>query len=305
MSKFFDNLLVTLRRCFLSKASRERAERFITIVAVVSFGIHLGLIAMNNLEIGPDLPASELLLNPIAAIYTPFSFILIYEVYLLIFFLPLSISQYIAKQYEIMTLIVVRRIFKDIANLDLTADWFRNEDDLQFTFDIITTLVLFVLIYVFHRLNSKRAQTETAPGAALKRFIKTKDWISVALVPLFTGLALFSFGTWLRDTFLVTPEAVRPARDLNGVFFNDFFTILILVDVLLLLFSFLHAQSFHKVIRNSGFIISTVMLKISFSATGLLNCALIISAVAFGVLVLFISNFYEKLPSEPKDASVC
>jgi len=79
------------------------------------------------------------LADPIAAIYTPFSFILVYEVYLLIYYLPASITQYIAKQYEIITLIVIRRLFKDIANIELTANWFQNQDDLQFTYDIITT----------------------------------------------------------------------------------------------------------------------------------------------------------------------
>ena len=52
----------------------------------------------------------NLLTNPIAAIYTPFSFILVYEVFLVVYYLPRSISQYIRKQYEIITLIIVRSI---------------------------------------------------------------------------------------------------------------------------------------------------------------------------------------------------
>ena len=66
------------------------------------FFVHLFLICLAYLGLFGETPP-DLLADPIAAIYTPFSFILIYEVYLLIFFLPASITQYIAKQYEIIT----------------------------------------------------------------------------------------------------------------------------------------------------------------------------------------------------------
>jgi preprotein translocase subunit SecG len=60
------------------------------------------------------------------------------------------------------------------------------------------------------------------------------------------------------------------------------------------LFSFLHSDDFNKVIRNSGFIISTIMLKLSFGAEGILNSFLIVCAVLFGVIILKIHNLYEK-----------
>ena len=74
-----------------------------------------------------------------------------YEVYLLIYYLPKSISVYIAKQYEIITLIVIRRIFKDISGIELSSDWFEIKNDLQFTYDIITSLFLFGLILFFYK----------------------------------------------------------------------------------------------------------------------------------------------------------
>ncbi len=265
-------------------------------IAVLSFITHLSVIAATNLGFFGEGPFDTLLTDPIAAIYTPFSFILVYEVYLLIYYLPASITQYIGKQYEIITLIVIRRIFKDIANLDLTANWFESKEDLQFTYDILTTLVLFGLLLLFYYLNSKRRLPELdGSDYALQRFIAFKKNLSVLLVPLFFGLAVFSLATWFNDAFLVTPEVEVPAQDLNNIFFDDFFTILIMTDVLLLLFSFIHTQSFPKVIRNSGFIISTVLLKLSFSTTGLLNSALIISAVAFGVCIMLLFIGYERL----------
>ena len=84
-------------------------------------------------------------------------------------------------------------------------------------------------------------------------------------------------------------------KDINKIFFDDFFTILILVDVLLLLFSFLHSDQFNKVIRNSGFIISTILIKLSFSTEGILNIVLIVTAIVFGVILLKIHNLYENV----------
>jgi len=108
----------------ISDKARRAGERVVVAIALIAFVAHLILIGLRHVDL---LPAhshhlDELLTNPIAAIYTPFSFILVYEVYLLVFYLPQSITQYIARQYEIITLIIVRRIFKDIANLELTPD---------------------------------------------------------------------------------------------------------------------------------------------------------------------------------------
>ena len=279
----------------LSESARKRSERWVFFIALTSFFVHLALISLNYLGIFGN-NSIDLLSDPIVAIYTPFSFILVYEVYLLIYFLPASITQYIAKQYEIITLIVIRRIFKDISDLELTANWFQNKESLQFTYDIFTTLILFALLFVFYLLMKKAWRPQTkAPDAALSQFIAIKKHLSVLLVPVFLILALFSFGTWLMDMVQFDNELSAPGGNLNNVFFDDFFTVLILADVLLLIFSFVHRQSFAKVIRNSGFIISTVMLKLSFSATGLLNISLIVGAVFFGVCILFIYNQYERL----------
>ncbi len=279
----------------LSESARKRSERLVFFIALTSFFVHLALIGLNYLGIFGN-NSIDLLSDPIVAIYTPFSFILVYEVYLLIYFLPASITQYIAKQYEIITLIVIRRIFKDISDLELTANWFQNKENLQFTYDIFTTLLLFALLFVFYLLMKKALRPQIkAPDTALSQFIAIKKHLSVLLVPVFLILALFSFGTWVMDMVQFDNELSAPVGNLNNVFFDDFFTVLILADVLLLLFSFVHRQSFAKVIRNSGFIISTVMLKLSFSATGLLNISLIVGAVFFGVCILFLYNQYERL----------
>ena len=89
-----------------SESSRKRIEKMTLFLALFFFIAHLViiyLIKFNYLNINPG---SGLFSNPISAIYTPFSFILVYEVYLLIYYLPKSFTNYLTKQYEIITLIV-------------------------------------------------------------------------------------------------------------------------------------------------------------------------------------------------------
>ncbi|MBT8206486.1 MAG: hypothetical protein KJO20_14035 [Eudoraea sp.] len=290
-------LIDYLYRKMLSEQTKRKSERVIITVAIISFLLHLGLIGINevgNLNIWPD---SDLLKSPIAAIYTPFSFILIYEVYLLVYYLPKSISQYISKQYEIITLVVIRRIFKDLANLNLVSDWFENTYDLQLTFDIITTVVLFGLILLFGRLNKREVKGEEEKegvSATLKNFIFRKKSLAVLLVPIFLTLAFYSFGRWVYSALILNAEKADRFGDINDIFFNEFFTVLILADVLLLLFSLFHTDKFNTVIRNSGFIISTILIRLSFSVEGITNNILIISAVSFGVLILALNNNYDK-----------
>lgn len=281
---------------FLSEEVKEKSEKIIIYIAITSFLLHLLLIGLVNLNIITILNHSKLLSNPISAIYTPFSFILIYEVYLLLYYLPKSTSIYIGKQYEIISLIVIRRIFKDLSNLEFSPNWFSIKNDILFTSDLVAILIIFFLIYVFYKLIKSGSQKKSEIiQPEIVKFISLKKTIATCLVPLFLVLSIYTLGFWLYESFFTMSPIVPNIKDINKIFFDDFFTILILVDVLLLLFSFLHSDKFNRVIRNSGFIISTILIKLSFSAEGVLNIVLIITAILFGVILLKIHNLYDSV----------
>lgn len=284
----------------LSEKFKDRSDKAILIVAIISFILHLGLISLIDLEWIKLESPSKLLSNPISAIYTPFSFILIYEVYLLIYHLPKSTSTYIGKQYEIVTLIVIRKVFKDLSDLVLTKDWFNVRPDVQFTYDLLATLVLFFFIFLYYRLNQRKTvpdldigELTTEHSHKIERFIRQKQTIAACLIPIFFGLALFSLYNWTHETFFVLGPLKGAIKDINKIFFDEFFTILILTDVLLLLFSFLHTHEFHKIMRNSGFVISTILIKLSFGVDGVISTLVLIAAVAFGLVILVIHNQFE------------
>ncbi len=280
----------------LSDKTKERSERIILAIAIASFVVHLAIIGLADLKMIFLNTSSELLKNPIAAIYTPFSFILVYEVYLLIHYLPKSITTYISKQYEIITLIIIRRLFKDLSTLSLSSDWFSIKYDLQFTYDLVASVLLFFLIYQFYIQSKKRYRTPVTSeihNGTIARFIKIKKVIATFLVPVLIVVAVYSFVTWFLGAIAPGSDSVS-FKNINNIFFEQFFTVLIIADVILLLFSFFHTDEFHKVIRNSGFIISTILIRLSFSVSGLLNTVLIVLAIFFGLLILIIHNKFEK-----------
>ena len=281
----------------LSDKTKKRSERIILVIAIASFLIHLTIIWLVDLRIISLNTTSDLLKNPIAAIYTPFSFILVYEVYLLIHYLPKSFTTYISKQYEIITLIIIRRLFKDLSTLSLSSDWFNIKYDLQFTYDLVASVLLFFLIYQFYLQNKKRYRSAVKNELqieSISRFIKIKKVLATFLVPVLILVAIYSFINWFAGTINPSVDTDVSFKNINNIFFEQFFTILIIADVILLLFSFFHTDEFHKVIRNSGFIISTILIRLSFSVSGLLNTALIVSSIIFGLLIVIIHNKFEE-----------
>ena len=270
---------------FISDTSKKSIERSILIISLISFLIHLLLIflAKNNIVFSSE---NSILKSPIMAIYTPFSFILIYEIYLLVYYLPRSITLYISKQYEIIALIVIRRLFKDISEMETSTSLFSSTINQNVFIDLSLTILLFFLIYLF-RKNSLSLSSKNL-NSSMIRFIEIKKWIAVFLIPAFSIMAIYNLSLWIGDTFIKTN--VVNNQSINNIFFADFFQVLILVDVFLLIFSFFHSDLFHKIMRNSGFIISTILLRMSFLYEGFSNAIMIISALLFGLLILYIHN---------------
>ena len=164
-SKIFDLIF--------SEENRKKIEGFTIWTATIGFIFHLSLVLLNNNSIINIGNESLLLTNPISAIYTPFSIILYYEIFLLIFYLPRSFTTSILKQFEIISLIIIRRIFYDIPKLDLNAEsWLGNPDNLQITYDLLCILILFFLIYLFNLVKS-RIETKKSSKSII-RFIDSR-----------------------------------------------------------------------------------------------------------------------------------
>ena len=282
-SKIFDGIF--------SENNRKKIEGFTIWSASIGFIFHLSLVLLNNNSIINIGNESLLLTNPISAIYTPFSIILYYEIFLLIFYLPRSFTTSILKQFEIISLIVIRRIFYDIPKLDLGSNnWFENADNLQITYDLICILILFFLIYLF---NYVKSNIDIKKTKNIDKFIDSKKIISVLLIPVM--IVLFIIGLYNWYSIGISSNFASSFYYVNEVFYNTFFSILIIADVFILLLSFLYTERYSQIMRNTGFIICTILIRLSFSSSGLTNLLLIISSVLFGLLILKIYSLMNKI----------
>ena len=263
-------------------------EKVILLLAALGFVIHLGLIflkAQGIIFFSPLYP--ELFNDPISAIYTPFSLILIYEIYLLLFYLPRSFTSCVSKQFEIISLIVIRKIFKDIPQMDLADNWMSSSHNLELIVDLLGFLILFLLIFLFNK-SKQRLPKQAVENSRLLKFIASKKIVSVMLFGVLGVMLLSNLSQWIYGVF-----NQQNLLNLDSLFFNQFFTLLILADVVILLISFRYTEEYSKLIRNTGFIIATILIRLSFSAEGYFTMVLILTGVSFAYLILQIFNAME------------
>ena len=278
---------------FFSDRRKFQVEKTIFAVAIVAFIVHFTLISLAEFGLFPQqIYSSDIALNPITSVYTPFSIILLYEVYLLIYYLPKSITIYLGKQYEIVALILIRGLFETLGRLPVKDGVLVFEDIQYLLISFAGLLILFLLIYLYYKLGGNK-ENRVCLSESRRRFITTKKVLALGLMVLFFYLFVRSL-VELRDISLNIKDIVDALKTINNTFFHSFFTALILVEVLLLLFTFNLSDQFSKVIRNSGFIISTILLKLSFMVSGVISLGLILIAVAFGVAILGIHKLFEQ-----------
>ena len=283
MIKFIDSLHAKI----FSEKNIKNFEKLILYFAVAGFLIHLTLVFLNlKYDINYFVGLDNLLSNPISALYTPFSFILVYEAFLLIFYFPRSFTTSIAKEYEIISLVLIRKIFEDIPELDIDSGIY-NQQSLLLLYDLIAIIIIFYLIFLFKKTISIIPKRK--PNKNLVRFISYKKTLSIILLPILLFLCISNLFDWTYSVF-INNEIIK---NINAVFFIDFFTVLILVDVFILLLSFQYTDKYHQIIRNTGFIISTILLRLSFSVSGLSSIFLLIIGVLFGLIILRIYRLSE------------
>ena len=142
----------------LGKPAEHRVRKFALTAAIVGFVIHLFLwftYQIGVLEVGSA--STDLLDSPLDALYTPFSILLAYEVFQLIRAIPESFSTAVGKQFEIVTLLVVRDIFKRLSELEFSGDWTIDSELKLIIIECITFITLFNL-QKWKKLTNERSK---------------------------------------------------------------------------------------------------------------------------------------------------
>jgi hypothetical protein len=275
-------------RKFLGKEADDKVRAGVLVFSVLAFMIHLLIYFLYQIEvITIDGEAKSLVNSPLSSLYTPFSILLTYETYQLIRTLPSSFSNSVGKQYEVVTLLVVRDVFKRLADFSTDDEWAIDGELGLILLECMAFLILFFTALSYRR-SSDVSEISRVDDSELDSFVHSKRIISLMLFVAFLVMAAYSFGTW---TISVLDGKGGVDRE---IFFSDFFTILILADILILLLSYRFTVDFANLARNTGFILSTVILRVAIGAPGVSAVVLFTLSGILGLAILRISSEFVK-----------
>ena len=255
----------------------EKMHRKISITLVFIFLLGIIAIQLNRSGYLPAVLAAYTPKNHFFAVEVAFTMVLIQEVVSLIFTIPCSFSRSVGKQFEILALILMRNAFKELSYFPEPITFIDNKMAvLHILSDGFGALVTFALLGYYYAIQT-RAGEEKMQAIDLFRFVAAKKAIALVLLAIFILM-----GVQNAISLLHGGE--------SGEFFHGFYTILILTDILVVLLAQCFQPSFYAVFRNSGFALSTLIIRIALAAPPFYNVVLGIAAAAFAILLTLVSK---------------
>lgn len=247
----------------------ERMHRRLALGLILVFLGAMAVIELNRQGLLPAPLAAHTPTNHFHAVNLAFTLVLILEVISLIFTLPCSFSRSVGKQFEILTLILLRDAFKELSYFPEPITVTELTPVLHILGYGFGALVVFALLGVYYRIQPVKKQDMGLPHD-LFRFVAAKKGIAILLLAVFVILGLANFYNRL---------AGLPHIE----FFPVFYTLLIFTDILVVLISQCFRPSFHAVFRNSGYALCTLFIRLALAAPPMYDVALGIVAVVFAI----------------------
>ena len=264
----------------MGEEAEDRIRKVAIVSAVVGFFLHIGLWALDSTgRISITGEASELVSSPLSSLYTPFSILLVYEVYQLIRTIPDSFSSSVGKQYEIATLLVVRDILKRLSEVEGTEGWEISSDLGFLLVECAAFLALSYTSLTYFRMSDNSTKSGDMSGD-IAVFVESKRLVANFMLIVFLLTAAYSFFTWIVSVQEGGGSVSRV------IFFLDFFTFLILADILILLVSYWFYTDFGNLARNTGFVLSTVIIRVAISSEGVSAMVLFTLSGLLGLAIL-------------------
>jgi len=278
---------------------QKRLEHLVVNVSMASFMVHLLLVQLARSLPHPGVIIGAVGTSYLSAIYTPFSFILFYEALMLIAAIPKSTTRSIAKQFEIVSLIFIRKFFKDIAHLADIGKLESFTPELRHVLlDVVAGLCMFFLVTIFLRAAQRRSAPHEEPAQKtpeLIKFIHQKELIALGLTLTFLVLVVSNLTAYVTQVFgFLYRGGLQP--DPNSFFYTDLFVVMIFTDVLIVILSISVSDRYEMVFRNEAFVISTILLRFSLTVAPPWNVPMALSGILFGIVAVLIYNYSIRVP---------
>jgi hypothetical protein len=289
-------LIATHDRIF-SSAHKNRLRSLVIRLSALGLVLHLlGIFLARNLS-HPPLLLRGFGDNYLTAISTPFNIILFYEVLTLIAALPASTTRSIANQFEIVSLVFIRDVFKDIAHSPFVAGRMFTRQAMPLLIDMWAAMGMFLLVAVFQYVAVRRVPLLNSDERqrGLERFIQQKKVIAIGLTVLLLGIATWELGLLSWDGVQVLRTGHDAGLRPPAVFYSELFSVMIFTDVLILILSLNVSGAYEMVFRNAAFIVSIILIRFAMTESPPYNAPLALAAMLFGIVSLVIYNFHMRL----------
>lgn len=217
-------------------------------------------------------------LNHFHAVNLAFTLLLLFEVIALVFNLAESVSYSLGKQFEILSLILIRQAIKELTAFQEPVDWTEVKSVVLEMGSLASgALVIFVVLGFYYKSQKRRPITLDTHDKA--SFIAIKKLISLSLFGLFVLIGAVDL------VHYATGQAIYP-------FFEIFFTVLIFSDILMVLLSLRYSSTYSFVFRNSGYAVATVFIRLALTSPNHVSVLLGVGAAVFALGVTLAYNAF-------------
>lgn len=257
----------------LIESNRMHAGTGTFLVAAFLFGLFA--VELNIRGLLPGFLSRLIPLKHLVIIAQTFTLILCFEVISLVFSFVHSVSISMGKQIEILSLVLLRDVFKEFSNFNEPIDWIQAKPFiLPMVSGAMGAAALFIILGYYYRVHQSRPITSDADEA--RTFIKIKKTIAFLL--------LISFILILVYEALMFIKTGKPNKA-----FETFYTVLIFSDILIILFSMRYNTNYLITFRNSGFAAATVFMRLALLAPPVFSSLIGVGSALF---VLGLSIYY-------------
>ncbi len=247
----------------------ETMHAWVGYLLVFAFLGALLLIELSRRQLLPGSLAAHIPVNHFHAVGFVFNLLLIIEVISLVFSLVHSVSESVGKQFEILSLILLRSTFKEFVYFSEPIRWSNlSEPIYHILADAVAALIIFIILGFYYKLQ--KHQPVICDEQEKNRFIISKKALALILLSVFMVIGV----VYLADLF---------DGHTTFDFFAVFYTILIFSDILIVLISLRYNYNYFTLFRNSGFALTTVVIRLALTAPPYINVIFGISAALFGI----------------------
>ena len=245
-------------------------QRAVATGLLATFVGALGFIELRRLEL---VPFAWIPTNHFHAVRLGFNLLLAVEALGLIFALAGTPGRAQGKQFEILSLILLRQSLKELVHAPEPIQWAALAPFVPTMLaDAVGAVAVFALVGLFYRLQ--REGDEKLPQGEALHFSAAKEAVALVVLVAFIGLAVEGVS-----------RAVRGGEGAGAydTFFDNLYTLLVFADLTIVFLSLRHSFTNEHVFRASGFAVVTVLIRIALTAPPFVNAALGVGATVLGV----------------------